>query len=272
MDQTFKILFENPNFLIALKPRGLATAPISFEQFENNNLLSKVAKLYPDVLNVKNSLKECEYGLIHRIDTDTKGIVLIARNTEFWKFIQESQKKGLFVKNYTAYTKYDENNTQNLGGFPTLSDRETTEDAETAPGSILETGSIIQSYFRNYGKGKKEVRPVLLSKDGEKQNYAQKKLASDKLYTTKILSVTDVNELKKIKCEITAGFRHQVRCHLAWLNHPVVNDSIYNFSNLNTNEPMMFYATGFSFPDFNDKNSTEKLFFDFSDEVERPAD
>ena len=262
MDDRIKILFENQNFLIVFKERGIATAPLSFDQFENNNILSKIVKLYPDVQNVKNSLKECEYGLVHRIDTDTKGIVLIARNTQTWNFFRKIQSANLFKKEYLAFC-YKNPDLQE--GFPICPFQ-------------LKKDQIITSKFRHYGPKSAQVRPVLLDSGN---TFASKK-ASDKIYSTKILNFENLsekgeNEKFRIKCSITQGFRHQVRCHLAWLGFPVIADKVYGFQDKiesRIESQMQFYATALEFPEpnFDGSSSSKILRFDCSSQIKRAAD
>ena len=108
----------------------------------------------------------------------------------------------------------------------------------------LNTNILIQSKFRNYGPKGREVRPVL-----ENENtYAQKK-ASNKLYSTEILEVNKFDNYYKIHCKINAGYRHQVRCHLAWAGFPIINDKIYNSSCVENNSVgnLQFYASKLEF-------------------------
>ena len=56
----------------------------------------------------------------------------------------------------------------------------------------------------------------------------------------------------KINCKISSGFRHQVRCHLAWAGFPIINDKIYNSNFVDNNstattEKLQFYATKLEF-------------------------
>ena len=48
-------------------------------------------------------------------------------------------------------------------------------------------------------------------------------------------------------CKISAGYRHQVRCHLAWLGLPVIGDKLYN-RNMKKSS-LMFSAVGLEFYD-----------------------
>ncbi|MGP1586982.1 MAG: pseudouridine synthase [Treponemataceae bacterium] len=275
MEKECKILYENKNFLICFKPNGIPSAPIS--ENDQKSLLYYISLSYPEVLCVQNGLKTVEGGLVHRIDTETSGIVLIARNTDFWNYMYKIQKNGCFEKYYLAYCeklsdRYFSKNSNifeediYIKGFPTCKYE-------------MKVGQKIQSKFRNYGVKRKSVRPVELSEVG---TYAEKK-AFNKIYCTKIESFekesfsNDIynsvfkNSKKncyKIKCSLTQGFRHQVRCHLSWLGYPVINDSIYNPFCTEKNDPMLFFASALKFPDIGDG---KLLFFDFSDQIKRTA-
>ena len=64
---------ENP-FVVIKKPRGLPSAPL----FEGDECaFMQAAKLYPYLLEVSGK-KAIEHGLVHRIDTETEGLLLIA--------------------------------------------------------------------------------------------------------------------------------------------------------------------------------------------------
>ena len=80
------------------------------------------------------------------------------------------------------------------------------------------------SFFRNYGKGGTQVRPV--TKDSNAA--ALKKLGKAVEYTTQIKMTEKYGDLISVECRINSGYRNQVRCHLAWLGFPIVGDSLYN--------------------------------------------
>ena len=79
----------------------------------------------------------------------------------------------------------------------------------------------IESAFRPYGPGRKEVRPVL-SNISKNENQGE-------LYVTEILENQPVSDtgILSFRLRISKGFRHQIRCHLAWLGAPILNDSLY---------------------------------------------
>ena len=70
------------------------------------------------------------------------------------------------------------------------------------------------------------------------------------LYTTQLLSVCKTDRGWKTLCRITRGFRHQVRCHLAWIGLPVMGDAVYNmnYSGTENSCDMQFFASELEFP------------------------
>lgn len=216
---------ENEPFLIVNKPKGLPSAPL---KKGDSSALTLVSNEFPECLEVKGK-KEIEGGLVHRIDTDTDGLLLIAVTQEFYNFIQDAQDKGLFIKTYSAICTRLLNNDDD--SYP------------PCPLENIETGTEykISSYFRHYGPSRKCVRPV-----SEQSTLMAKKKAGTVLYSTNVKIKGIEGEAFQVECKIAKGFRHQVRCHLAWLGLPVIGDKLYNPAK--ADGEMLFSATGMEFP------------------------
>ena len=255
---------EKEPFIIVNKPKGLPSAPL---KKEDRSALTLVSEEFPECLEIKGK-KEVEGGLVHRLDTDTDGLLLIAVTQDFYDFIQDAQDKGLFVKTYSATCTRLLNRDDD--SYP------------PCPLGNMETGTeySISSYFRHYGPSRKSVRPVT-----EESPLVVQKKAGKTIYTTditiketKIMSLSDSirqseilcrennrdyrvkpdndviqsfikkqdTEVYYVECKINRGFRHQVRCHLAWLGLPVIGDKFYNPEN--SEVEMQFSATGLRFP------------------------
>lgn len=219
------------SFIIADKPPGIPTAPLTTE--DTNSAVLQLANQYPDILNVKG-LKQLEYGLIHRIDTLTRGLIIVARNQESFDKLITSQKLGKCIKEYTAFCDKTDFVLPSMPVFP-----------QNLKQKILNGENIIvESYFRAFGPKGSQVRPVSI--DSSEQTKSEQKKTGYKKYSTEI-KLNFLNDGKiKAQCKITNGFRHQVRCHLAWAGFPVCNDPVYN-QNLTTDN-MFFYASAISFP------------------------
>lgn len=235
--QKIKIISEPTSekpFLVIYKPQNLPSAPLS--ENDESNALSQAVILFPEIKNV-HGRKQIEYGLVHRIDTQTEGLLLIATSQFFYDSLLEQQNSGKFIKIYQAecistFGKFEKK------GFPPLEEEFHKE---------LESGKSVKicSYFRNYGEGLKTVRPVT-EKSGKA---ALKKVGKQKKYETEAKLISKDEGFYKFECKISSGYRHQVRCHLAWLDFPIAGDKLYNISeeNLKTEEKMRFKATELHF-------------------------
>ena len=210
-------------FVIIDKPAGLPSAPLN--ENDKENAFSQAAEIFPELLQVQGK-KEIEHGLLHRLDTGTSGLMIIAANQECYDFLQQEQKENKIIKTYLAECQ--------------VSDSANRE--ELVQGKSF----TIQSYFRAFGPGRKEVRPVTADSNKAALDKVEKKV----LYTTQVIikSIDKTKGRALVECKITNGYRHQVRCHLAWIGLPIVNDSLYNPSaNKKSTEVMHFCASKIQF-------------------------
>lgn len=244
-----------PYFVIS-KDRNIPSAPLTIN---DDCAYSQLQKKY-NFLEYVNGKKEIEHGLLHRIDNETEGLLLIASTQDFYDYIQLEQSKGFFIKHYTALCNFTKRiPDEQFPDFPAEIKSAINRllflyenNDKTKHFSPVEF--TLTSRFRPFGKNSKTVRPV-----NEYSGKAALNKASPKFYETKI-SVTDIVEydstkLFKVKCTISSGFRHQVRCHLSWIGLPVYNDNLYNtilLEQKDTDEPasakqICFTADSFSF-------------------------
>jgi 23S rRNA pseudouridine1911/1915/1917 synthase len=202
---------DTASYLIAYKPPRMHTAPLHKD--EDNTLLAWTATLYPEVLRIKGR-KENEGGLVHRLDYETHGLVLIAKTQHALEALLEQQENNAIIKEYDAVSCMAAVTEKKLPGFPIYTE-----------GSPSEENRIV-SAFRPFGKGGKTVRPLII--DFSK---SAKKILKQTLYTTEILFHTAIDDKKIFRLRITKGFRHQIRCHLAWIGYPILNDALYGGGN-----------------------------------------
>ena len=207
-------------YVVIDKPAGLPSAPLS--ESDKENAFCQASELFPQLLEVQGK-KPVEHGLLHRLDTATSGLMIIAATQECYDFLQQEQKEGKIIKTYLAECE--------------LSSRF----------AVVEGQHIcLTSYFRAYGPGRKEVRPVTPDSNKAALDKVEKKV----LYTTEVFikSIDKTKNTALVECKITNGYRHQVRCHLAWTGLPIVNDPVYNpDTNKKSTEQMHFCASKIQF-------------------------
>ncbi|UTC63313.1 RNA pseudouridine synthase [Treponema sp. OMZ 788] len=227
-----EVIFENEAYAVLYKPRGIPTAPLSAD--EEGTLISHFLKRCPEAYAVKGK-KDIEAGLIHRLDTATSGLVLIAKNQETYDALDLMQSNNLIKKTYAAFT--DINDAADLN-------------PDFSPSSLPYR---ISSQFRSYGPKGKKVLPVFYGMRGF--------CSTGKIYTTNIIEIINFpprgNSVPMVSCTLTQGFRHQVRAHLASIGLPIYGDPLYNgkFKDFPQEKidyhsyPLQLYAIGLSFPE-----------------------
>lgn len=192
-----KLIYETRDFLAYYKEKGLPTVPLK-KQIEGDSLLRRIALDYPEVCTIESS-HPWEGGIIHRLDTPTSGIVIVARNQKTYDELSAIQKNDGIEKHYRAEVRKRE---CPLPGF------------ELFPYSWKGDSLEIESYFRAYGEKGASVRPVS----------SNKRNISGGLYRT-VVYKTNLDNV--FECVIKRGFRHQIRSHLSWMGYPIVGDARY---------------------------------------------
>jgi len=253
-----QILAAEKDFLIVYKPAGMHSAPLGNSQ---DTILKWCSAEYPEILELSgkddpvdddsdsenNNRQASDGGLLHRLDYDTHGLMIIARTPQGMDSLIEQQRHGKIFKEYCALTA--EKKTA-LPGFP--------DERPIIPFWVFrEKHRIgdtinIRSAFRPYGPGRKEVRPVVTDVNIPYTGNMKIKnqgpdiaLDGNRPYVTNIITgkimpyggvsgsvdykVRDTNDpvISSFRLGILRGFRHQIRCHLAWVGRPILNDGLY---------------------------------------------
>ena len=202
------ILEENDDYAVVFKPPKMHAAArnFSFNRKTDKNESCLSSGENNTLLDWYSAQSSSVYDIMHRLDYETHGLVLIAKNRTSYEYFKNLQERGGFTKEYSAVCDHFDINAVSV--FPC---------APSFPS--LETTFEIKSWFRPFGPGRKLVRPVI--EDGKKH----REVAKDKegFYITKIIA----KEGNVFTAQIIRGFRHQIRCHLCWIGFPVKNDPLY---------------------------------------------
>jgi len=94
------IIFENSDLLIINKPAGMVVHPASGHL--TGTLVHAALNLAPDMEGVGG---EHRPGVVHRLDKDTSGLILLAKNDKTHRFIQDQFRKRSVHKTYYALTE-----------------------------------------------------------------------------------------------------------------------------------------------------------------------
>lgn len=181
-----QVVHEDADLIVINKPAGMPSHPL--ERGEGDTALDAVVALYPEVALASESAREG--GLVHRLDNDTSGLLMFARNPETHAKLREELTSNQLEKTYLA-----------------LVHGQVEEDFE------------IDVPIAHHAKNKKKM--VAIVKQGARHR-GEPKTA---LTQAKVLSIGPHTSLLEVA--IQGGRRHQIRVHMAAAGHPLVGDKLY---------------------------------------------
>ncbi len=95
------IVYEDDNMLVVNKPSGMLTHPTTTER--ENTLVNALLHKCGDKLSDING--EFRRGILHRLDRNTSGLLMIAKNNKAHEFLAQQIKDHSITKKYRAIVK-----------------------------------------------------------------------------------------------------------------------------------------------------------------------
>lgn len=98
---SFNIIYEDENIIVVNKPKGLVVySGVGKESIS-------VVSILKDELNIKlsNMAGDERPGIVHRIDKDTSGIMVLAKNNETHEYLKEEFKERRVYKEYISLVR-----------------------------------------------------------------------------------------------------------------------------------------------------------------------
>lgn len=108
------IVFEDENMLVVNKPSGMLTHPSAIER--ENTLVN--ALLYKYGQNLSDINGDLRRGILHRLDRNTSGLLMVAKNNKTHEFLAEQIKQRLVIKKYLAIVNGVINQDEGIIDFP----------------------------------------------------------------------------------------------------------------------------------------------------------
>jgi 23S rRNA pseudouridine1911/1915/1917 synthase len=187
-DMGVEVIFEHSDFLIVYKPAGLLVHATDTAKDEIT-LVDWLLNKFADLKSVGASERP---GIIHRLDQDTSGLLVIARNNYAHTTISQMFKDRKMQKTYWAVVK----------GHP---EKEGT----------IELAIMRHPVYRN-----KMTHVQTKGKLSTKQANAR-----DAVSHYKVLEDFDNSSLVEVKP--VTGRTHQIRVHFSGIGHPLLADKLY---------------------------------------------
>lgn len=96
-----EIVYEDENMLVVNKPSGMLTHPTAIER--ENTLVNALLYHFGDNLSDINGV--FRRGILHRLDRNTSGLLMIAKNNKAHGFLANQIKEHTITKKYRAVVK-----------------------------------------------------------------------------------------------------------------------------------------------------------------------
>lgn len=98
---SLNIVWEDENMLVVNKPSGMLTHPTTIET--TGTLVNALLYKYGENLSDVNG--EFRRGILHRLDRNTSGLLMIAKNNKTHEYLVEKMKQGEMTKKYLTIVK-----------------------------------------------------------------------------------------------------------------------------------------------------------------------
>jgi 23S rRNA pseudouridine1911/1915/1917 synthase len=206
------ILYEDDDLLVIDKPAGMVVHPAPGHTQET--LVNAVLHHCPQIAGVGPADGPVRPGIVHRLDKDTSGLIVVAKHDRAHRALQAQFQARTVYKEYLAL----------LEGL-----------VEPA------AGRIVAPIGRHPND---RLRQAILPPD-LRTGTARGRPASTEYrvlgyYTTTVRDSTGRASFSLVSAVIQTGRTHQIRVHFAWRKHPVVGDALYGYRQQRLPVPRQF--------------------------------
>ncbi|GAC1393558.1 MAG: RluA family pseudouridine synthase [Polyangiales bacterium] len=204
-DVPLDVRLETGHVVVIHKPARLATAPIN--PGERGTLANAIVAKYPECAGVGPDPREP--GLLHRLDGDTSGLVLVARDAKAFDELRTALRDGSIDKRYLAIVAPGAGSSR--------------ASSVSASGELADKGTI-ELPLAQHPKDKRRVFACVHERDVHR-------LAPREATTSYVVLQRWKDEHGKPRALVEAkaprALRHQIRVHFAAIGAPLVGDGLY---------------------------------------------
>lgn len=187
-NHTFQVIHEEKDFVVLNKPAGVLVHPARIGDGLDGTIAGWVTLRYPEIKNVGDA-SIARPGIVHRLDRETSGILVIARTQPFFENLKKQFQTHAVQKTYLALIW----------------------------GKLRESGTINKPIGLRSGSVKRSVKARNM------------KMVKDAVTDYKSLEYLEygAEKLTLVRLFPKTGRTHQLRVHLASVGCPIVGDVLY---------------------------------------------
>jgi len=189
--EALRVVHEDAQLVVVDKPAGLPSHPLRPD--EVHTLANQLIARYPEMEGVGYAAREP--GILHRLDNDTSGLLVAARDAPTFEALRAALKAGAIDKGYEV----------------------------VVDGRLEREDPVIDGPIANHPSDPRRVH-VCLGPTDRRRGAARE--ACTEIVSTRALS----DAYTHVRVRVSRAVRHQIRAHFAALGHPLVGDWLYGGS------------------------------------------
>jgi len=193
-DIKLNVIYKDENIIAINKPAGISVHPVNLD--DDNTLVNGLICQFPEIKNVgdpsiSSGQVNIRPGIVHRLDKDTSGIMVVARNQKAFEELKNKFKNRKVEKKYLAIVHGKLENKAGVVEKP------------------LARSSDYKKQIVANKKTRTTIRPAM----------------------TEYKVVKEFRDYSLVEVSPKTGRTHQIRAHMTSIGHPIAGDKIYKLKN-----------------------------------------
>jgi 23S rRNA pseudouridine1911/1915/1917 synthase len=190
------VVYEDDDLIVINKPAGLVVHPGAGHA--SGTLVNAILAHCPDLPGVGGEVRP---GIVHRLDKDTSGIIVVAKHDKALHALQRQFKRREVRKRYTALVV----------------------------GTLAEDDGLIEAPL---ARDRVHRRRMAVRGDG--------KPARTRWHVVGRLRDQEGTRFTLLDVELMTGRTHQIRVHFSWMGYPLAGDVVYGRGGAAATGPRQF--------------------------------